>query len=625
MGSSVHPDEFIQRNIRAPDPSQDPWLHPSLATQMGVQQEPAEVDVSKLRESMAYSAKAFKPFLERFTEAVEAYGGNRYGENGLEKTAMNMLRLGVDVWSRQLVSQTPQCLVLTRSLELRTDAYELELAHNHLLDEIRFGDTITEVVRCGLFFMGIIKVGITDSYLEEGSDFRAAAGQPYAEVVLPEDFLFDSNARRIEEAEWVANRYRLPLQDVLDNPRYDPEVKRKLSHTYKSGPEEFADGEENRITDLSRGKAPTIEQTEYVDHVELWDVWLPSENLLVTLPAQEGLNPLEVRIWEGPATGPFHVLSFGKVPGNVMPAAPAQNLYEMQDLLTTLFNKLARQGQRQKTQLIADAQATEDGSAEAVMKGADGQVIPVNHVEGLKEIRWGGVDPGNFQFVIWMREMMSYLGGNIDAMGGLAQQAKTLGQERLLAEASSELIRDMQSALVFFVTKVMKDLAWYLYHDPYIQLPLSKRIDGYGDIPFLYGPEARQADFFEYNFQLQPYSLQAMGPSERLQRILQFATQMILPASPQFSAWGVQFNLKRFVELFGKYSNLPELVDLIDSLEPLQGEQTINVGQRALQSPSTNRNYTRENISTGGTQQARDNSLRQALSRQVQEPSVGIR
>lgn len=587
------------------------------------------VDMLRLREAMEWSARQLLPTRERDADARMMYAGPRFGQaRARSRNPLNMLRMAVNVWTRQLVSQDPKAIVVTRSQELQTAAYELELAINHLLKEIRFGATLTEVVQSAIFTMGIMKIGITSKYMSEASGFTADGGQPYAEPILIEDWLHDMNARRKEEWDWCGNRYRIPYDIIMQNPEYDKAAKAKLDpegtdyafDTMMAGGD-LGGGASRSMARVSGG-TDSIGRTEYRKHVELWDVYLPGDNLLVTFSAQADSKPLFVREWEGPEEGPYPILAFHGVPGSIIPTAPAQDLYEMQEMLTRLFIQLGRQANRQKTLTIVDGRAAADGTGENIMDAEDGQVIMTNHIDGVKEFHTGGVDPGNFQFVVWLREMMSYLGGNLDSMAGLSQQGKTLGQEELLKASSSEMLRDMQSKVAFFTKQTIKDLGYWLYTDPLIRLPLVKQIEGLGAIPFEYGPEKREADFYEYNFDVQPYSLQSQAPAQRLQFILRIFNEMILPLSPQLGEWGMIPDIRRLVELVSKYSDTPEIANLISSQQPLQGETTIPAGpnpkptpgRRPLQSPTTTRNYVRENVSTGGTQASRDGDLMQSLA-----------
>lgn len=613
----VHPDEMMNEGFEKSNPTGD-----RIHRVRGDINPLKETDIERLRESMSWSAQKLRPFQCRHFDAVKFFAGNRYGENtGLDKSPMNLMRLAVEVWLRQLAAQTPRCLILTRVPDLKTTAFELEIATDFLLKAIRFGENLSDVVRSAIFSMGIMKVGITSPYLMEGNGFDKAVGQPYAEPILFEDWLHDMNARRREEWDWCGNRYRLPYDLVKDNPDFDPKVRDKIR------PRDVADNDDitwasksERTNQLSTEES--IMREEFRESVEVWDIWIPHRRLLVTLPAQGSLKPLQVREWEGPARGPYHTLGFTNVPGNVVPAAPAQNVYDLQDVITRLFNQTTRQALRQKTLTVADGRAVEDGTAERIMEGEDGQVIRTGHIDGIKEMKYGGVDPSNQAYLVWLREIFSYMGGNIDAMGGLAQQAGTLGQEQLLVQSSSEMVRDMQSKVVTFTQDVVHDLAWYMYTDPQIELPLTKKIEGYGEIPFDWGPDARRANFFDYHFEIQPYSLQNKGPSQRLGTIMQIATQILLPLAPQMQEWGMEFNIQKFIEIVAKYSDLPELSDLISTEMPTPYEEMYmtndsvgasSEGKRPAKPPVTQRNYTRTNVPTGGTQAARSTSMINSL------------
>jgi hypothetical protein len=611
--------------LRRPIPNKVPTTPPDRGDIYAVNSQ-NKIDLPRLRESMDWSSQAILPFRQNHADAIKYFAGSRYGRGrSMDKTPINMMKMAVDIWSRHLVSQDPRCLVLTRATELRLPAYELELAVNHLLGAMDFGAQLSSVVRSAIFTMGVMKVGLTEQYMAEAKGIPGAGGQPYAEPVLFEDWLHDMNARRIEECEWYGNRYRVPYANVMDNPDFNADAKAAIT---KGMQVRFGEGawgaETRRESDLSTERS--VIRSEYREHVELWDIYFPSLKLLITMCNQPGTPVLQEREWVGPSTGPFHIMTFSDVPGNLLPAAPAQHLFDMQDLLTRVFNQLGRQALRQKTLTIVDGAASADGTGERVMEGNDGQVIMASNVDGVRELKYGGIDPGNMQFAVWLKEMMSYIGGNLDSMGGLAQQGKTLGQEQLLAESSSDMLRDMQSQVLQFTKKAMTDVAWYMYTNPVDTYRLEKTIEGFGNIPFEYGPEKRDENFYSYHLDIQPFSLQSKTPQERLQSVMQIVQDVILPLAPQLAEWGITLNLKELVDILSKYSDLPELTNVLSSQVPLQGQTTMQPGgmslgqnttkksERPLQSPNTTRNYVRENVSTGGTQNQREGQLMQALA-----------
>jgi len=560
--------------------------------------------VTKLRECMEASAKALAPFRRRHKEAVQLAAGSRYGDGSavgqtpLRKTSLNIFRLALEVLARNLISATPRTQVIPRVPKYKVEAYELQLAVDYLTQQITLGDTLAEAVRIALTSMGVVKVGITDAYMHESLGFKADAGQPFASPVLFEDFLFDTNASHWDEVDWVGNKYRVPLESVMDNPSFDKKVADKM----RSRAKETLDFDDlmHRTQEISG--QPFADQPEFIEHVWLWDIHIPYDNRIVTLPAQDGLGVLQQREWTGPESGPYHRLGFFWVAGNLMPSAPMQHLYDIQSLLTSLFSEMGEQATRQKTITLCDGRAEADGTAEAIVDSSSGDVIRTNTADGVKVVSFPGVEDSTLRFSQLLREWMSYMGGNIDTIGGLAAQTQSVGQERLLAGSSSDLIRHMQAQVTTFTANILKDLAYYVYTDPISELELTKPIPGYQDIPFAYGPESRQGSFFNFQFTVQPYTLQARGPTERLQMLYQIVTQMLMPLAPQFGEWGTKLRVDRLVEYILRDANFPELLDIVEQA-PVKmagagqngqgGPQAAIEKRRPLQSPVTIRQTTR--------------------------------
>ena len=101
----------------------------------------------------------------------------------------------------------------------------------------------------------------------------------------------------------------------------------------------------------------------------------------------------------------------------------------------------------------------------------------------------GGINTNSLAYAIQLDRILSRNAGNLDLLGGLSPQSDTVGQDELLASNASKRIADMQDRVTEFTTRIVKDLAWYLWNDPLIDLPLVKRLDG-SDLEIA-GPTAR--------------------------------------------------------------------------------------------------------------------------------------
>ena len=62
--------------------------------------------------------------------------GAHYGNNAAsDKVPINLLKLAVAIYGRQLVSPTPRVLVTTSDTTAKAEAYGLEVATNDLLEQ----------------------------------------------------------------------------------------------------------------------------------------------------------------------------------------------------------------------------------------------------------------------------------------------------------------------------------------------------------------------------------------------------------------------------------------------------------------------------------------------------------
>lgn len=564
-------------------------------------------ELARLREAMDWSVRKLRPFRVNRTEAIKQYVGRNYSDDSsAQKMPINMMHLAVSIYQRYLSPPAMKCLVRTPIQKLKTTAYELELAIDHLMSEINYAGSHRDVVVDAMFGMGIIKVGLEVKEVAGEFGYLHDAGQPFADPVDLDNFVQDMSATRPDQVAFEGDKYRIPYEWVMDQKQtYTKAGREGLSPT---GSERSSrDGGGSRAESLSRGSDVMV--SDYEPMVELWDLWLPRENLFVVLPVDGTGPPLMVKEWEGPEHGMYHKLGFNWVPSNLMPLAPVANWVDLNDLVNRIWRKLGRQAEREKTILGVQGAASMD--AKHVVNASDGEVISMQNPESMREIRYGGIDNQSLGFAINIKDTLVYLMGNIEALGGFAAQSGTFGQDRLLAESANKMIDDMQQTVAHFNKRVIKDLAMYMWEDPHITLPLVKRIEGTSiEIPFQWTPESREGDFSEYNIIFEPYVLRSTTPTERIHQLNQVMSQVIMPGMELFAQQGVQVDMRKYLKSIAKYSNLEELNDILlpveegrDPVEPYSGY--------SVKTPSS-RVYEHVNVAGGPSQAAKSFQLQQA-------------
>lgn len=569
---------------------------------------------SRLLEAVDYSRRRMQPFREQRLAAVRAYVGSNYGEMGAsEKVPLNLMQMAVNIYRRQVAARAPQALIVPKDPRLAATADDFELALNWLIKEIDLEASIAQWVIDAMFSVGVMKVGISPGKQWEIEGYNHDAGVPFADVVDFDDFVFDMNAKRWDLCQYVGNRYTLPYEAAMELKLFDEELTPTTLTDYNEQGDE-------RVSILQTGGAWNP-QRGYMDLVELWDLWLPFDNLLVTVQCVDNSGIASGKIvrvvdWDGPEIGPFHILSFGDVPGNIMPLPPAQAMLDLHEAANRVFRKIVRQADRQKTLTVVSNGAEED--ARRIIDANDGDTIRADNPQATREARYGGPDAASIAFLLQLKDLFVYLGGNLDALGGLGRQANTVGQESLISRSANMLIADMQDRTTTSVRKVIESLADYLWNDPTAAPKVLKRIGDTGlSIPIEFSQDLREGDLLDYMVEIAPYSMQSRTPTERMATLSQLMTNFVIPLAPQLQQRGIGIDMDQFMQIMAKYSNLPEMERILERIPPEEMammQQAAGGGERPLQSPITTRTNVRENVSGATRQGADQESMRMLMS-----------
>jgi hypothetical protein len=316
-----------------------------------------------------------------------------------------------------------------------------------------------------------------------------------------------------------------------------------------------------------------------------------------------------------------------RVPGNAMPKAPLQDLFALHEATNNVYRKLIRQAVRQKDIVAADQGSTEDMNR--VRESSDGELIRMNRPEAAHLMKFGGPDANNFQFGVHMKDLFSWLSGNLDAMGGLSPQAKTLGQDQLLAASSSKQIGDMQDNVLRFSTDVLTSLLWFWYHHPTHTMKSEFTVPGLKGVSIQrpVTPQNRHEGVFsDLKLKVDPYSLTHKTPDARLQAINQVMTQIVIPLMGQLQSQGVTVDMNVYMRIMEKLLDEPELGEIISITSPPQQQgQSQNQGdggEKPGMPPQTSREYIRRSIGAD-TGANRAGQLSNSLASQIKMSNNG--
>jgi len=477
---------------------------------------------------------------------------------------INLIDRGVSIIAPLLVSQNPRANIMpragTNSPAVKAFSRTLELALAHLFEEIRLAEyTLRPLVVDSLFSMGITKTGTMHSHEVEIGGYLHDVGQPYCDRIDFDDYIGDVAARNRQEMKIEGHWYRLPEEYV------------KTSGLYKNYDKITPDleryGDSTKPESIAKSDAVGNFQTEIFPTVELCDLWIPHQNIMITIPREGYGNKIMRTVeWDGPEEGPFDVLAYKYFPDSVIPIPPVYTWMDLNKAINVIVTKMRDDTDRQKTVGLYNTSNADD--AARIKNTSSGNLVGVEDVNSIRELTYGGFNEQSFPFVQFLLHQWSQTGPNLDVMGGRKLDAPTLGQEQMMQANAGRELDDMVNQMYQLTRSVTKKLAWFLWSDPLITVPLIKRVAGV-DLKVEYSESAKEGDFFDYTFDIQPYSMMKMNPEMRYQRLMQFVQGYILPTAQIAAQQGTVLNVPELAKEMARYLGINNLDDWYMSQTPM--------------------------------------------------------
>jgi len=245
--------------------------------------------------------------------------------------------------------------------------------------------------------------------------------------------------------------------------------------------------------------------------------------------------------------------------------------------------------------------------AERIRTASRNSWVKMGDPKSIQQVEVGGVDQRDMALATFLQTEYDRFAGNLQAMGGLGQQATTLGQEELIHGNVSRNVADMRMAVVSFASDCILDLGRLMWEDQTLEIKSSMEVANTGiQVRSDWTPDLRRGNFEDYEFKVEPYSMVFKTPEQKLQELFQVLRE-IAPLWPMFQASGATLDAQAIVDEIARLKNRPEFKRFISFAIPtdmLGGDQNT-----VRQSPVTSRETIRRNVPSGGTDQARSNTL----------------
>ena len=556
---------------------------------------------------------------------VQEYAGQYYGETGLyTDRPVNLTAQYVQITSRSLVPRTPRFLLSTFDRPAQAAVEAAQRWGNDELERMRFAVTLRRIVQDAMFPQGGIgRVALVKPTEAAKAAWGPVAGEPVFTRIDREDYAGDPFAGEFHERQWHAHYYRVPLAVAREfkefTHRKDLEATPAQAYDESGNP---------RLGTISRGTS--YADDEFEEMVGLWEFYLPYYRTVLTLVAdaagqpslQPNGKPLAETDWVGPETGPYYPLGYQWVSGNADPKGLVPDLFGLDQWANQLLRKLVTDCDSLKeVMLYSDASI-----AERLRDAPSGSYLMVDDPKAVQSVAFNGAQvqllTGAFMLA---RQLFDQMGGNLSLQGGLAPQAKTASQEKMLNANAGAGTADLSETTLRYTSDVLKGLLWFWWKHPFLTMESEHAAPGLPEYPVAerLGPRgspglARDLPFDRLRLRVDPYSLQPTSPQEVLAQIREVVKTEVLPMMPLLMQQGTSFDAPEYLHLIGELLNNPRIADVLTLQEPpagvMGGEGQAGAGRMdGLGMPvATERSYNRINVSEA-TQGGQERNLMQQL------------
>jgi hypothetical protein len=489
-----------------------------------------------------------------------------YYDSGYARThTINLVDRGVNTMVPFLVEGTPRVMVETKIPEYQPWAFTTKLALNHWLQQERFAERVLiPVARNSLIEpAGITRTSIMHHRNYERQEGVYKLGAPHVAVVDYSNYVGDPSARRREEFIIEGDIYKLPTDYAKEffGPKFADLIISDGELVNEWSPETILSHNFNKDCLSVR------------DFTTFIDLYLYDEGIIITiLPEGKSARIINTIEWDGPDGGPYDVLSYKAISENPIGLPPAWAWHDMDVTMNLLVEKMRQQAESQKR--IIAVQSTDD--ATRLREAPNNAILTFEDLQGIQQLDFGGVTPDNYNWISFVESEFSRTGGNADVLGGRGAGAPTLGQEQLLYNNATRIVGSMYNRFQDFSTSVIRKLAWAFWVEPTTYVPVIKEVSGLGSVPVVFADRTKVGEFYDFTFDIQPYSTQREAPEAKFNKVMMFMSQWLLPTIQMAAAQGAQLDINKVNTMMAQYLGLDNFNDWYKTAVPSGLEQLVD-------------------------------------------------
>lgn len=537
------------------------------------------------------------------------YASGYFNRREARSHPVNLTDRGVSTIVPFLVEGNPKVMVEPNGIpNMRASARRTELALNYIINKkMNLAENVFIPAATMSMFGGVATRTFSeyDRVISINNE-EIKLGSPRIIVIDPTEYIGDPAAKNRSDFVIEGDIYRLPTayaRDIFDTPDSIMPTT-QLINRYSAEKITAHDFNWNRLN--------------LRDYSIFMDVYIRDEGIIITI-MPFGQTPVRLKTisYDGPGDGPYDYLGYKYFPGCPIPIPPAWSWNDLDYTMNVLARTAREQAESQKNVVVAEPAAKE--AAMKILKASNMDVVIGKNMKDVKVLSFGGVNPDNYKWMEFAEMQFTKTGVNPDVLGGRGAQAPTLGQEQMVYKNASRIINNMYNRFENFMISVINKLAYYVWTDPSVYIPVIKQVPGLGEVPMVFSQADKVGDFYDFVFNIKQYSSQRTSPELLHQKLMQFMASWVLPTAQIAAAQGAQVDIVTATQMLADYAGFDNFDQIYKTAVP-QDPGSVpyvmqpTVGQRP-QGKSGQKSPGQMNDSLGASQPSKEANSLQAQDR----------
>ena len=490
----------------------------------------------------------------------------------------------------RIVHDSPKIRVKSaRPVSQSLSASSLQVAMNRWCKMTKVRNTLERIATDMLLGHG---VAMTVS--EPRAGYKAMDGEepnlPRVYRISPDRFFIDPAATSLEEARYMGHCWIVDRDDLLaqaeNEDGWDTEIINRVADN--SGVDEVREGfsSKREIPDRKELVVYEVFVPEVLDeHKDIEEVdgmiglRVLNGTIYTMLKGQSADGKKsdagfarKPRPYFGPRTGPYTMFGAYTVPDDPYPLSPLTALVPQMDDVNNHLRSMRYSASAYKRLIAVDSRNAK--MAQDIRDKDDLYVVLADGIDPsqIVPVEIGGITPQQVQYASMAQDRLDRVSGIHDAMRGNISGAPTATEISIAESASGMRLAHIKRQFQECVNEIMRNVAWFLFHDFKVQFPLGEEgILALGEPEPIFRATAMVGLFDDMDIDIDAMSMERVSDVVLQRRTMEMLNMIGTISQQMIVAPHVKWN--EVLSMVGDALNIPNFGDIIDRPKAAQMQQ----------------------------------------------------